>query len=101
MALQRLLHETQRRGFVPLLRDVTLEHLAFVIDGTPEIMHLTIYPDVHLVEVPLPVPEAAHPPHPLAANISRKQWPEPVPPEPHCFMTNVDPALEQQILHIP
>jgi len=26
---------------------------------------------------------------------------EPVPPEPHRFMTDIDPAFEQQILHMP
>ena len=89
MAFQRLPHETQRRGFVAFSGYVAFEDFAFVIDRTPEI------------EVPLPVPEAAHSAHQLAANIGRKQWPEPVPPESNCFMTYVDPAFEQQILHIP
>jgi hypothetical protein len=35
MALHRLLHEAQSRGFIPLPGDVAFQHLAFVIDRTP------------------------------------------------------------------
>jgi hypothetical protein len=31
----------------------------------------------------------------------REHQPKPVPPEAHRLMTKVDPALEEQVLHIP
>lgn len=55
---------------------------------------------VHLVQVPVPVPEALHPGHTLPADISSEHRAKPVPPVPHCLVTNVDPALEQQILDV-
>jgi hypothetical protein len=45
--------------------------------------------------------EAAHAADPLAADVGREQRPEPVLPEPHGFVANIDAALEQQILHVP
>lgn len=35
------------------------------------------------------------------ADISCEQRTEPVPPQPHGFVANVDPALEQQVFHVP
>jgi hypothetical protein len=37
--------------------------------------------------------EAPHPAHPLAADVTRKQRAEPVPPQPHRLVAEVDPAL--------
>jgi len=37
---------------------VAFQHLAFVVDGAPQEVHLAVDLDVHLVEVPLPVAEA-------------------------------------------
>jgi len=47
------------------------------------------------------VAETPHPRHTLAADLTRKYRAEPVPPESHRLMAEVDPALEKQILHIP
>ncbi len=44
--------------------------------------------------------EAAHAAHPLATDVAGEQRAEPVPPHPHGFMTDVDPALEQPVFHI-
>jgi hypothetical protein len=38
--------------------------------------------------------KAAHPAYPLPANISRKHRAEPVPPQTHGFVTDIDAALE-------
>jgi hypothetical protein len=43
----------QRRLSVAALCHKGLQHFAFVIDRTPEVMHLAIDLDEHLVEVPL------------------------------------------------
>ena len=101
MALQRLLHEGQRRRFVPFLGDVALKDLAFVIDGAPQVHHLAIHFDVHLVEVPFPMPKAVHPVHPLASNICGEHRTETVPPVPHGLVAEVNPALEEQVLNVP
>ena len=67
---------------------------------TPEVHHLAIQLHEHLVQVPTPVPETPHPQHTLAADLTRKHRAEPVPPESHRLMAEVDPALEKKILHI-
>jgi len=97
MPLQSLAHEAQGRGFVPFARDVALQDLAFVIDRPPEVHHLATQLHVHLVEVPAPMPKAAHPVHPLATDIGCEHRSKPVPPQPNRFMTYVDAALEQQV----
>jgi len=38
---------------------------------------------------------------PLPADVVRKRWTEPVPPEAHRLITDVDATLEEQVLHVP
>lgn len=71
-----------------------------MIDRQPHVVTLTVDLHKHLVEVPLPLPETLHPAHALTPNIGSKQRAETVPPQPHGFMANVDPALEQQVLDV-
>ena len=71
-----------------------------MINRTPEVIRLAVYLHEHLVEVPFPVPEAAHAIDPLAAYLACKHRPEPIPPETHRLVANVDAALEQQILDV-
>ena len=96
VTLQGLLHETQRRSLVAGLRHVAFQHFPLMIDCTPKVGHLAIDPDVHLVEVPVPVPKTTHPAHALPPDVGREQRSEPVPPEPHCLMAKVDTALETE-----
>ena len=100
VTFQRLPHEGERRGFIPLFRDVALEDLAFVIDRAPEVDHLAVQLHVHLIEVPAPVAKPAHAVHPTPADLAGEEWAEPVPPQPHRLMAKVKAALEQQILDI-
>jgi hypothetical protein len=72
-----------------------------MIDGAPRIGHLAVELDVHLVEMPTSVVEAAHPAHSLPANIIREQCPEPVPPVPHGFVAKIDPALDSSASFAP
>jgi hypothetical protein len=53
------------------------------------------------MEMPAPMLEIPHPLDPVSPDLSRKDCPEPVSPEPHCLMCDVDAALVQQILDIP
>jgi hypothetical protein len=71
-----------------------------MIDRPPEVDHLAVQLDVHLVKVPAPVPEAPHPGDPLPANVGREHRTEPVPPMAHNFMADIDPALEEEILYV-
>jgi hypothetical protein len=72
-----------------------------VIHGSPQVDHLAIQLHIHFVEVPPPVTKATHPAHPSTADVAGEQRTEPVPPQPHRFVANVDPAFEQQILNVP
>ena len=81
MALQRLFHEGEGSSLAPSAGDVTLEHLAFLIDGSPQVHLLAVQLHVHLIQVAAPVAEPPHPAYPLAAD--------------------VDAALEQQVLDVP
>ena len=72
-----------------------------MIDGSPQVDHLAIEHHVRLVEMPLPMTKATHVRDTHTANLRSKHWAEPVPPEPHRLVANVDAALEQQVLDIP
>ena len=87
-------------GFVTFLRDIGFQYLALVIHSTPQIMPFAVDLHKHLVEVPAPVPKAAHPVDALPADVCCEQWAEPVPPEPHRLVADVDSALEQQVFDI-
>ena len=100
MALKRLFHEGQRGGFVARPGDKAFEDLAFVIDRAPEVNHLAIELHVHLVEMPAPVSESAHPVDPLPPDVAGEERAKPPPPLPNYLMANVDTALEQEILDV-
>ena len=59
--------------------------------------------DLHqnLIEVPASMLEMAHRLHPAATDLARENRPEPVPPEAHCLVCDVDPTLVEQVLHVP
>jgi len=63
-------------------------------------MGLTVDLYEHFIQVPPPVPKAAHSTYPLTFDLSSKQRTKPVPPHPHGFMANIDTALEQKILYV-
>ena len=71
-----------------------------MVDGPPEIVEFAVYPDENFVEMPGPVRvvgvlEAA------SSDRLREEWTEPVPPESHCLMRDVDTALVEQIFYVP
>ncbi|MET0587798.1 MAG: hypothetical protein ABWZ75_04680 [Novosphingobium sp.] len=72
-----------------------------MIHGAPQVNHLAVKPDIHLIKMPSPVAQAPHPANPLATDVGGEQRAETVPPQPHRLMADVDPALEQQVLDVP
>lgn len=78
--------------------DVALEHLAFMIDRSPEVGHLAIELHVHLVGMPFPLLRASHAAQELAANVCSNERTERFAPVPHRLMADVDAGLEQQVL---
>ncbi len=67
---------------------------------TPEIMRLSIDPDEHLVQVPMslrkrPMMNAPFP------DLRGEHRTEPVPPETHRFVADIDATFEQQIFNLP
>src|SRR5271163_1037547 len=71
-----------------------------MIDGAPKIAEPAV--DLHkdLIQMPAPMRIAAHLQDPILADLGRKHWPKPVPPETDGFVANVDPALGQEILDV-
>ena len=69
MPLQSLLQEPQCRRFVPFLGDVGFQDFTLMVDGSPEIMGLSVDFHVHLIQVPAPLAEAPHPAHPLPPDV--------------------------------
>ncbi len=100
MTFQRFPEEFQRSPAIPCLCHETLQHLALVIDGPPQVMPLAV--DLHedLVQVPSPVART-HALDPALPDLGGDHRPEPVPPEPHRLMANIDAPFVQKILDIP
>ena len=99
--IHQLLHEGEGRSLVRGLLGKGFQHLGLVVDGAPEVVHLADDLHVDLVEMPPPMSEGPHPLDPLPADLGGEHRAEPVPPEPHRLVADVDAALGQQVLHIP
>jgi hypothetical protein len=70
-------------------------------DRAPQLHHLSVHPDVHLTQMPIPVAESRMRLDPLTANVRREQRAKPVPPEPHRLAAQINAALERQVLNVP
>ena len=70
------------------------------VESSPQVDHLAVQLHVYFVQMPAPVAEPPHATDPLTANVACEQRTEPVPPQPDRLVADVDPALEQQILHV-
>ena len=71
-----------------------------MVHGPPEIVHLAVDLHIDLIEVPLPMRVSPHRDNTLLSDLGRKHRPEPVPPQPHRFMADVDATLRQQVLDV-
>lgn len=66
-----------------------------MVDRSPEVVHFAIDLHVDLVEEPPPLGVLAQRGNPLSPDLRGKYRAEPVPPQPHSLMANVDTAFEQ------
>ena len=98
--LQRTLHEFQSRSFIAFLSDEGLQNLTFVIDCPQQIVQLAVELHVHLIKMPSPMAKAPHGVHALPANVGREHRAEPIPSQSHGFVTEINSALEKQVLNI-
>jgi hypothetical protein len=95
------LHEFQGSGFVPLLGDIGLQHLTFMIDGPPKVVAFPPDPHENLVQVPTPLRAAPHGFGPAFPDLMCEASAEPIDPETDALVANVDPAFVQQVFDIP
>src|SRR6056297_880336 len=97
--IHRFSEEFQSRLLVPGLRDEALQDLALVIDSPPKVMPLPV--DLHedLIEMPPPV-AGFHALDTAFADLRGEHRAEPIPPEPHRLVADVDAAFVQKILHV-
>ena len=70
-----------------------------MIDGPPKIVSLAVDLHEHLVKMPTPT-AGFHTLYPALSDLSGEHWTEPVPPESHSLMTDIDAALVQQVLDV-
>jgi len=61
---------------------------------------LVVYLHENFVQMPLPLGPSPHPIGALSPDLCSKHRAKSVPPEPHCFVTQIDPALMQQIFDV-
>ena len=94
------LEKFQRRRLVSPRGDPCLQHLAFVVDGAPQIAELAVDLHEHLIQMPAPLRIAAHVRDASLANLGGEHRAKPIPPEPHGLMADVDPALGQEIFDV-
>jgi hypothetical protein len=85
---------------IPPFCGKNFEHFTFVINGTPEIMCLTVDAHKHFVQVPAlagirMVLDTVLP------NFRGEHRGKPVPPETHRLVANIDAALEKKIFDLP
>jgi hypothetical protein len=81
-----------RSTAIPPFRRKNLQHLALVIDGTPEAVRLAIDLHENLVQVPAPVliPTVMNAPF---LDLRGEHRSEPAPPEPNRLVADIDTAL--------
>ena len=72
----------------------------FVINGSPEIMCLSIYLYEDLVQVPLPVRIRSHPTDPVSSYLSSQHRTKSIPPKPNCFVADLNASFVQKIFHV-
>ena len=54
-----------------------------------------------LIQVPSPLRDMTHEAGPAHSDLAREHRPEPVDPEPHTLMANIDPALMEKVFDVP
>ncbi len=77
MRLECIPHESKRSFLIALLGCVALKYFTFMIGGSPEVVGIPIDLYEHLVEVPMPLAEAAHAIDPLLLDVGCEHRPKP------------------------
>lgn len=100
MPLHGFLEEFQCGLAIPRLGHEAFKDLTLMINRPTEVMRHPVDLYVDLVQVPSPLLGRAHPLDPLAPDMGSKHLTEPVPPEPHGLMADLDAAFMQQIFDV-
>ena len=86
---------------IATLRRKDLQHLTLVIDSAPWMVRFTVDPHKHLIQVPAPLWKASVTLHSPFPDLGCEDRAEPIPPEPHRLMADIDAPLEQRVLDLP
>ncbi len=101
MTLHCALQELQRSPAIPPLRRENLQHLVFVIHGAPQVVRLAIDPDKHFIQMPSPLVMTSMLLNAPLPDLRGEHWTEPVLPEPHRLVADIDTPLKQEIFDLP
>jgi len=71
-----------------------------MVDGSPEVMRLSVVLHEHLVQVPLPLRDLAQVAGAANADLAGKHRTEPIDPEPHALMADVNSTLMKEVFYI-
>ena len=85
--------EFQCRFAIPALGDKAFQHLAIMIHSPPELVGFAVDFYEKFVQVPLSSRVCMHPVDPFSSDLRGEHRAEPVPPEPHRLMANIDTAF--------
>ncbi len=88
------------KAYTISILQLVVKHLAFVINGPPQVVRLAVDPDEHLVEVPPPLRIRSMMNAPLP-DLRGEQRTIPVLPEPNRLMADIDATFEQKIFNLP
>lgn len=100
MTTERFPKEFQCRPAIPRFRHEAFQNVALVIDGSPEVVRLSVDPHEYFVEMPSPLPSGAHPLDASAPHLGGKQRAEAAPPEPYRLVADVDAPLVEKVFDI-
>ena len=71
-----------------------------MIDGAPEIVLDTVDFHKDLIQVPLPLCVLSHVGGTLRSDLASEDRAEPIDPEPHALMADIDPAFMKEVFDI-
>ena len=71
-----------------------------MVNCPPEVVRLTVELHKHLVQMPLLVRIRSHPTNSVSSDLRREHQAKSVPPEPNCFVADVDATFVQKIFYV-
>ena len=100
VTLHRFLQEFQCGLAITFLRHECLKNFTLMIDSPPQIMSLAIDPNEDLVQMPFPLWKIPSRRNPFLSDLCGEHRAKPVPPGTYRFITDVNPALMQQVFNL-